>query len=189
MLTEGSNVQLTFARLESPLGTLLAATVESGLCLLEFLDTPDRWEPSLRLLEKETGCFIAEEEHQHLSRLRDELTAYFSGKLSTFSVPLYFVGTEFQKAVWQELLRIPYGATRSYKQQAVALKNLPAIRAVAGANGRNRLAIVVPCHRVIGDDGSLTGYGGGLWRKKWLLELERNSGLAELEAGGQLRLM
>jgi len=155
------------------------------------VDTPDRWESTLQAFAKETDSVLVEGEHAHLSRLNDELQAYFSGKLAAFETPLSLVGTDFQKAVWQELLRIPYGTTRSYKQQALALGNLEAIRAVAAANGRNHIAIVIPCHRVIGDDGSLTGYGGGLWRKKWLLELERDSGLVQRNdlPGDQLRLL
>jgi len=182
---------LAYAHLESPIGPLLAAAVEEGVCLLEFEDTPERWESALQEMAKETGSVVEAGWHAHLQQLQDELQEYFSGKRTGFDVPLHPVGTDFQRAVWQELLRIPYGTTRSYKQQALALGNLEAIRAVAAANGRNHIAIVIPCHRVIGDDGSLTGYGGGLWRKKWLLELERDSGLA-LQAtspGDQLRLL
>ncbi|MFA6582395.1 MAG: methylated-DNA--[protein]-cysteine S-methyltransferase, partial [Paludibacter sp.] len=87
---------------------------------------------------------------------------------------LFTPGSEFQQAVWKELQNIPYGTTRSYKEQATALKRPEAVRAVANANGMNRISILIPCHRVIGMDGSLTGYGGGLWRKKWLLDLEQN---------------
>jgi len=88
-------------------------------------------------------------------------------------VPLHTPGTDFQQGVWRELQNIPYGTTRSYKAQAIALQKPEAIRAVAGANGMNRISIIVPCHRIIGEDGSLTGYGGGLWRKKWLLDFEK----------------
>jgi len=86
---------------------------------------------------------------------------------------LHTPGTDFQKSVWKILQEIPYGETRSYKQQAIALGNPKAIRAVASANGHNRISIIIPCHRVIGSDGSLTGYGGGLHRKKWLLDFEK----------------
>jgi len=84
-------------------------------------------------------------------------------------------GTDFQNSAWQRLLDIPYGETRSYKEQAVSVGNPKGVRAVASANGANRISIVVPCHRVIGSDGSLTGYGGGIWRKKWLLDFEKNN--------------
>jgi len=186
-----TNRALVYAQIPSPIGTLLAATVNEGICLLEFEDTPERWESALQEMAKETKSTPLEGKHAHLAQLQLELDEYFSGKRATFEVPLHPVGTNFQKAVWQELLRIPYGITRSYKQQALALGNLEAIRAVAAANGRNHIAIVIPCHRVIGDNGSLIGYGGGLWRKKWLLELERDSGLTipEPAPGGQLRLL
>lgn len=101
-----------------------------------------------------------------------QLTAYFDGNLSQFDLRLNPEGTSFQKQVWDNLKAIPFGRTRTYKEQAQKLGNLNAIRAVASANGKNPLPIVVPCHRVIGSDGSLTGYAGGLWRKKWLLEHE-----------------
>lgn len=160
--------------------------MEQGVCLLEFADG-NRWETALQGMTERLGATPVEGEHACLSQLQAELEAYFAGQSADFEVPLYPVGTDFQMAVWQELLRIPYGATRSYKQQAAALGNPDAVRAVASANGRNNVAILIPCHRVIGDDGSLTGYGGGLWRKKWLLELERDSGLA-VPTVGQGRL-
>ena len=107
-----------------------------------------------------------------LDTVQSEVAEYFSGKRKNFTVPLDTPGTDFQKSVWQILQDIPYGKTRSYKQQAVAVGNPKAIRAVASANGHNRVSIIIPCHRVIGSDGSLVGYGGGLQRKKWLLDLE-----------------
>ena len=101
-----------------------------------------------------------------------QLDEYFQKKRTTFNLKLNPQGTEFQKKVWQSLQQIPFGTTRSYQKQSVALGDVKAIRAVASANGKNRLWIVVPCHRVIGSNGSLTGYAGGLWRKRWLLEHE-----------------
>ena len=111
----------------------------------------------------------------HLDLLQQQLTEYFSGKRKTFSVPLHTPSTAFRESVWKVLQDIPYGKTRSYKQQAIALGNPKAVRAVAAANGQNRINIIIPCHRVIGADGSLTGYGGGLYRKKWLLDFEKNN--------------
>ncbi|WP_319805491.1 methylated-DNA--[protein]-cysteine S-methyltransferase [Hymenobacter weizhouensis] len=105
--------------------------------------------------------------------MRVELAEYFAGTRRTFTVPLLAPGTAFQRAVWEALQTIPYGATRSYAQQAAALGKPAAVRAVAAANGQNRLALLIPCHRVIGAGGQLTGYAGGLWRKKRLLELEQ----------------
>jgi O-6-methylguanine DNA methyltransferase len=112
------------------------------------------------------------------------MNEYFIGTRKEFDLPLHLLGTSFQKSVWLGLLQIPYGETRSYKKQSIFLGNEKAIRAVAGANGENGIAIIIPCHRVIGENGSLTGYGGGLQRKKWLLDHERKhsgkTGQAEL---------
>ena len=109
--------------------------------------------------------------------ITNQLNEYFEGRRIEFTMPLVTPGTSFQETVWEELRRIPYGSTRSYKQQAEAINNPEAVRAVANANGVNRISILIPCHRVIGSDGQLTGYGGGLWRKKWLLDLESRTSL------------
>jgi AraC family transcriptional regulator of adaptative response/methylated-DNA-[protein]-cysteine methyltransferase len=111
--------------------------------------------------------------NDHLKQLETELDDYFAGTLREFTVPLLYPGTPFQQRVWQELLAIPYGETRSYQQLATAVGSPKAVRAVGRTNGLNRIAIVIPCHRVINKDGSLCGYGGGLRRKQFLLELER----------------
>jgi AraC family transcriptional regulator of adaptative response/methylated-DNA-[protein]-cysteine methyltransferase len=111
--------------------------------------------------------------HPHLEALERQLSEYFSGGRQEFDLPLYLSGTPFQEKVWNGLRAIPYGTTRSYQEQAELLGNPLAVRAVARANGENRMAIVIPCHRVIGKDGGLVGYGGGLWRKQFLLNLER----------------
>ncbi len=112
-----------------------------------------------------------------LKQARRELDAYFAGKLKSFTVPVAPEGTEFQKKAWKALQKIPYGATRSYAQQAVAVGNPNAVRAVGSANGRNPVAIIIPCHRVIGSNGSLTGFGGGMACKKQLLDLEQGEPL------------
>lgn len=101
-----------------------------------------------------------------------QMKAYFKGHLKEFDLPINLRGTEFQKKVWQKLIELPYGSTDSYLNLARNLGDVKAIRAVASANGKNPIPIVVPCHRIIGSDGSLTGYAGGLWRKKYLLEME-----------------
>ena len=110
---------------------------------------------------------------EELKEAAVQLQAYFNGELQEFSIPLNPAGTDFQKKVWQALLEIPFGTTCSYLQLAEKLGNVKAIRAVAAANGKNPLWVVIPCHRVIGSNGSLTGYAGGLWRKKWLLDHEK----------------
>lgn len=141
------------------------------MCLLEF-DNEKRINNHFNQFKKYWDVEIIEEETSITTTTKNQLTAYFSNQQTTFDVPLDLVGTDFQLKVWNELQRIPFGSTRSYKEQAIAVGNLKAIRAVATANGENRISIIIPCHRVIGSDGSLTGYGGGIWRKQKLLELE-----------------
>ena len=108
-----------------------------------------------------------------LKKCLKQLDEYFKGKRQNFSLELHLEGTDFQKKVWEQLQRIPYGETASYKDVAVAIENEKAVRAVGGANGMNNIAIIIPCHRVIGADGNLVGFGGGLWRKVWLLNHEK----------------
>jgi len=108
-----------------------------------------------------------------LEQCKSQLDEYFAGRRKTFDLPLMLRGTPFQKRVWEELAKIPYGKTLSYSDIADAIGNPGAVRAVGGANHSNPVSIIIPCHRVIGKDGSLTGYGGGLWKKQWLLEHER----------------
>jgi len=159
-------------RFNTPLGEMIAGATKEGICLLEFSDRrmlPTEFRDLERLLEKT----IEEGNNRHLRRLGKELREYFKGKRKEFSVPLVAPGSEFQKAVWKELQKIPFGETRSYHQQAQILKNPGSVRAVAHANGMNRISIVIPCHRVIGADGKLVGYGGGLKRKRWLLDHEK----------------
>ncbi len=147
-----------YSRINSPVGPLLLAVSERGLVALEFgrekiaagwVESPERTAPYARQLEE-----------------------YFSGRRRRFDLPLDLRGTDFQKRCWRELLKIPYGETRSYAEVARAIGNPLAVRAMGLANGQNPIAIIVPCHRVIGSDGSLTGYGGGLEKKRRLLELE-----------------
>jgi O-6-methylguanine DNA methyltransferase len=114
-----------------------------------------------------------------LDRLQSELASYFAGSLRKFSVSLAYPGTAFQRRVWEQLLTIPYGQTRSYEDLAIALGDRKAVRAVGRANGLNRISIVIPCHRVVNKDGGLGGYGGGLRRKEFLLDLEQSHGQLE----------
>lgn len=112
---------------------------------------------------------------EDLSECVQQLSEYFNGTRKKFNLKLNPQGTDFQKRVWNELLNVPYGKTRTYLEQTKKLGNIKAIRAVASANGKNPIWIIIPCHRIIGSDGSLTGYAGGIWRKKWLLEHENPS--------------
>lgn len=156
----------------TPIGEMIAGATKDGLCLLEFSDRQTPL-PEFKVLEKFFGSEIKEGRHKYLRQSKKELKEYFSGKRKEFSVPLVTPGSEFQKSVWNILRKIPYGTTISYQKQADILKNPGSVRAVAQADGSNRIAIIIPCHRVIGSDGKLVGYGGGLERKKWLLNHEK----------------
>lgn len=162
------------AWLESPLGPLVVGATGDGICLLEFTDRR-MLETQFATLRRRFACAIVPGENEHLDRLRDELVDYFAGTLQQFSVPMVYPGTPFERRVWDRLLRIPYGETRSYDDLARAIGCAGAPRAVGQANGRNRIAIVIPCHRVVNKNGQLGGYGGGLWRKRFLLDLEQNN--------------
>lgn len=162
------------SRLETPLGPMLAGASGAGVCLLEFADRR-MLETQLERIRRRFRLPMVPGSHPQVDLLRGELDRYFAGDLRQFETPLDLRGTPFQQRVWEVLREIPYGETRSYADQARLLGEPGAVRAVARANGDNRIAVVVPCHRVVGADGSLTGYGGGLWRKRWLLELERRT--------------
>jgi len=166
-------IVLNIVRFTTPIGPMFACASDKGICLLEFTDR--------RMLEtefidlcKRLNAVILPGDNIHLDHVQSEIQEYFSGLRKTFSIPLHTPGTEFQQSVWKVLQDIPYGETRSYTQQAIVLGKPKAIRAVGSANGQNRIAIIIPCHRVIAADGSLAGYGGGLQRKKWLLDFEQS---------------
>jgi O-6-methylguanine DNA methyltransferase len=163
---------LTSRRMPTPLGDMLALASNAGLCLLEFVDGTKGLERELAQVHAAHGS-ATDGPNAALDQLQSELDGYFAGQRQHFGVPFDWVGTPFQRRVWHALLAIPYGATWRYAQQAQYIGQPSATRAVAAANGQNKIAVVVPCHRVIGSDGALTGYGGGLPRKRWLLELER----------------
>jgi AraC family transcriptional regulator of adaptative response/methylated-DNA-[protein]-cysteine methyltransferase len=163
---------IKLTKLDTPLGEMIAGATEEGICLLEFNDRkilPAEYKDLERLLKTQ----MEDGENKHLNSLKKQLKEYFDGKRKEFTIPLVTPGSEFQQAVWKELQNIPFGLTRNYQEQAIALRRPDSVRAVANANGQNRIAIVIPCHRVIGADGRLTGYGGGLKRKKWLLDHEK----------------
>jgi len=158
--------------IQTPLGEMFACAVDEGICLLEFTDRKNM-EKQFKSLSTALHAEIVEKDHQHFQQLEKELAEYFEGKRERFETPLFITGTEFQKKVWQLLRAIPMGEIRTYKQQSEFLGNPKAIRAVGTANGINKIAILIPCHRVIGSNGELVGYAGGIWRKQKLLELEK----------------
>jgi AraC family transcriptional regulator, regulatory protein of adaptative response / methylated-DNA-[protein]-cysteine methyltransferase len=168
---KGGGDFIRVAWIESPLGPLVAAAVDGGICLLEFSQRR-MLEAQAEALRSRFRLPAVPSSHPHLELLKLELDEYFAGKRRDFDLPIAEPGTPFQERVWAALREIPYGETRSYAELAEALNEPAAVRAVAQANGRNRIAILVPCHRVIGSDGALGGYGGGIWRKQRLLELE-----------------
>lgn len=162
---------IRLAWLDSPLGPLVAAASDQGLLLLEFTERR-MLDKQFDALRRHFGTVIVPGEHRYLQQVREELDEYFAGSRRDFSVPLVYPGSAFQREVWQALLEIPYGETWSYEALAQRVGRAGACRAVGTTNGLNRLAIVIPCHRVVNKSGKLGGYGGGMWRKQRLLELE-----------------
>lgn len=165
------HTRIIMDRFETPIGAMFVATTDTGICLLEFTDR--------RMLERELGelqkifsAAIVYGTHRIIKLARSQMEEYFAGSRYRFDLPLDTPGSDFRISVWNQLKKIPYGQTSSYGQMAAAIGKPKAQRAVGAANGENRVAIVIPCHRVIGGDGTLVGYGGGLDRKKWLLEHE-----------------
>jgi AraC family transcriptional regulator of adaptative response/methylated-DNA-[protein]-cysteine methyltransferase len=161
-------------RILTPLGPMIAAAGDEGLCLLEFADRrmlPTQFQRVARLFRQP----IAPGQHAWIEQTRQELDEYFAGARQEFEAPLRSDGTPFQTLVWDALRKLPYGTTMSYEQLARAIGRQGAQRAVGRANGDNRFAIVIPCHRIVRSDGTLCGYGGGVWRKRWLLDHERNN--------------
>ena len=164
--------RILYKIIPSPIGGFVAAATERGCCLFEFCDrTPegkDRARVERRLMGK-----LEEGESEIIDQVEREVGEYFEGRRAHFTLPLDMHGTPFEREVWSELCRIPYGETRSYGEIAARLGKSGAARAVGRANGSNPIPIIVPCHRVIQEGGSLGGYGGGVWRKRWLLHHER----------------
>ena len=176
---------IALTMIATPLGPMIGAAISEGLCLLEFFDRRafrTELKDLVRLLGRPVVATDSVPARAHLEAVREELGAYFDGRLMEFKVPLVTPGTAFERQVWAGLLKIPFGRTCSYGQLAAVIGNPDASRAVGRANGRNRIAIAVPCHRVIESTGALRGYGGGLERKRFLLDLERRA------AGGDASL-
>ena len=165
------NILLKASWINTPLGQMIVIADEAAIYLLEFIDRRDLdWE--IARLKSRMKAGITSGITDPIKSIVSELKSYFSGSLQKFQTPINFLGTSFQKLVWSELIRIPYGETRSYSTQAISIGKQTAYRAVANANGSNQIAIVVPCHRIINSNGNIGGYGGGITRKKWLLNFE-----------------
>ena len=163
---------LLSAWIDTRLGPMVAIADEAGLYLLEFVERRGL-EREVERLRTNLKAAIIPGENAHTQMIRTELDAYFNGTLTRFQTPTHLLGSPFQRRVWDALTRIPYGETRSYSEQAQALGEPTATRAVARANGANQLALIIPCHRVITKHGDIGGYGGGVPRKVWLLEHEK----------------
>ena len=158
--------------IDTPIGPMIAGATDSGVCLLEFTDRR-MLEHQFDVLQRRFKAGIAPGAHRYLTQLERELAEYFAGTRTSFDVPVHAPGSPFEERVWRALCEIPFGETRSYEDIARAVGSPRGVRAVGRANGLNRIAIVIPCHRVVNKSGELGGYGGGLWRKRRLLHLER----------------
>jgi len=157
---------------KTKVGELLLGSFDGKLCLLDFRYRRMRTTVDTRI-QKGVNANYIERDDDILKKTREQLDEYLVGERQEFDIPLLMVGTDFQKSVWNALLKIPYGTTSTYLQQAKSIGNEKAVRAVASANGANSMGIIIPCHRIIGSDGQLVGYAGGLPVKKRLLTLER----------------
>jgi len=172
VLRSGDRIVIRTAEIVTPLGAMLAGATDDGICLLEFVDS-GRIKKQLGRLQKLFQAELVTGRNLHISMLSFQLKEYFAGSRKKFDLIVVMPGTPFQQAVWRGLITIPYGETLSYQEEAERIGRPTAVRAVARANGDNPISIVIPCHRVIGKNGKLVGYGGGLWRKQRLLNLEK----------------
>lgn len=157
----------------TPLGEMFAAASKKGIVMLTFF-TPFYIEVKIEVLKKTLNAEVIPANNEIFKALKIQLNEYFEKKRTTFEIPLQLIGSPFQVKCWKELLNIPYGKTISYKEQAIKIGNEKAFRAVANANGQNMIDIIVPCHRVIANNGKLSGYTGGVEKKEFLLKLEQN---------------
>ena len=176
------NRELLFADMfDTPLGAMIAVADQTHLHLLEFHDRK-ALPTELEKLQRKTRSTVAAGRTPAIERIEAEMKAYFAGRLTAFETPLALsFATAFEREIWSRLVRIPAGETRAYGDLARDMDNPQVVRAVGRANGANQIAVVIPCHRLIGADGSLTGYGGGLWRKQWLLKHEARMRAAKPE--------
>ena len=157
----------------TPLGEMFAAASKKGIVMLTFF-TPFYIEAKIEVLKKTLNAEVIPANNEIFKALKIQLNEYFEKKRTTFEIPLQLIGSPFQVKCWKELLNVPYGKTISYKEQAIKIGNEKAFRAVANANGQNMIDIIVPCHRVIANNGKLSGYTGGVEKKEFLLKLEQN---------------
>ena len=164
-------VRACTARIDTPIGEMVAIATDTHLLLFEF-EHRAMHQAQLDRVRRAVHCEFEPGDSPVFDKLRAQLGEYFAGDRREFDLPMHVPGTDFQMRVWNQLQRIPCGTTTSYGRLAESIGHPTAVRAVARANGDNRVAILIPCHRVIGADGQLVGYGGGLWRKRKLLELE-----------------
>lgn len=163
---------LNVCEIETQIGPMIAISDNDGLYLLEFIGRKGL-EREVERLKLNTKGVIVPGITDPIRSITLELKSYFAGALTEFKTPLHIMGSPFQKLVWEELMRIPYGQTRTYAAQAAAIEKPTAYRAVANANGANQIAVVIPCHRIINSNGNLGGYGGGVTRKQWLIDHEK----------------
>lgn len=175
-----NETKIVYCDCPSPLGDMIAGASAAGVCFLEWHDRGGV-ERIKERVSKRYRADLEEGSNRHLQLLKTELEKYFRGKLQSFSVPVAVKGTPFEMRDWEQLMKIPYGVTISYGELARRMGNANASRAVGRANGANYLSIVIPCHRVIEANGKLRGYGGGLWRKQYLIELESGAESSSLE--------
>lgn len=160
--------------ISSPIGDMMLLATDKGLCLCDFIEN-SKLEDRIADIDRQLNAEFVDMDNDVITLATNQLNEYFAGKRQEFTVPLDMVGSDFQKIVWKELLNIPYGKTISYADEAKAIYRDSAVRAVALANSFNKLLIFIPCHRVIGSDGNLTGFASGLDRKEYLLNLESKS--------------
>jgi methylated-DNA-[protein]-cysteine S-methyltransferase len=179
--------QINIQYLKTPIGELLIGSYDGKLCICDWRYRKMRTAVDKRI-QKGLNAEFVEENSPIIEMTKKQLNEYFEGSRTTFNIPLLFVGTDFQQSVWNALIQIPLGKTASYLALSKQLNNEKAIRAVAAANGANAISIIVPCHRIIGSDGSLIGYAGGLPTKKKLLELENALGNEQLSCKDEMMI-
>lgn len=172
--SKSANAPLLLNRILTDLGPMVVAASDQSIVLLEFADRR-MLETQLKRVQKHFKTVFASGKNDVIEQCESELKQYFAGTLKEFMVPVESPGTEFQTSVWSQLRQVPYGKTTSYDRIARAIGRKGASRAIGTANGANRLAIIIPCHRLIRSDGSISGYGGRVWRKKWLLDHEQST--------------